>query len=224
MNLLVVEDEPLLADSMIHYFRNQGYTCSHADKAAKALYLIRGNEYDCIFLDLSLPDGDGMQIMREIISVQPDAAIIMVTARNAMQDRIDGLNTGADDYISKPFSLAELSARLHAVLRRRYRIRENILHLNGLELHLDNQLAMIQGNDLHLTRSEYAILRYLALNKGKTITKTSLSEHIWGDKIDEMLSLDVMQSHVKNLRKKLQEAGLPELIKTVYGVGYRLEV
>jgi len=150
--------------------------------------------------------------------------VVILTARGEVEDKVEGLELGSDDYLAKPFAMAELRARIHAVLRRRFKIDENEIKAGKLLLNLNHMEVVYDGRTLELTETEYKILRYLLLNKNKTITRIALAEHIWGSKVDDRFSLDFINSHMKNLRKKLSQAGAPELIETVYGVGYKLEV
>ena len=223
MRALIVEDEPFLRESLESHLNKEGFTTDAVSNKYNATELILADEYDLVLLDLGLPDGDGLELLTTIKESEADTATIILSARGELEDRVEGLERGSDDYLPKPFSMLELTARIHAVLRRRFKINDNHIQCGELTVHLDQNTVRVQGKTLDLTDSEYRILRYLILNKNRTITRFSLSEHIWGDKVDERFSLDFISSHIKNLRKKLGEVGLPDLIKTVYGVGYRLE-
>lgn len=223
MRALIVEDEPLLRESLERHLAQEGFTTDMAARKASAQQLITSGEYDLMLLDLSLPDGDGLDLLQTLKTTGADTATIILSARGELQDKVKGLELGSDDYLPKPFSMLELTARIHAVLRRRYKIHDNFIKIGELTVHLDHNTVSVGKNLLDLTDSEYRILRYLSLNRNKTVTRFALSEHIWGDKIDERFSLDFINSHIKNLRKKLGSYELDTLIKTVYGIGYRLE-
>lgn len=224
MRSLVVEDESLLNEDLEQQLREEEqFNVDCAFSFQEAHDLIAGEEYDLILLDLSLPDGDGLDLLQKIKSWYSDTAVVIITARGEVEDKVKGLELGSDDYLAKPFAMAELQARIHAVLRRKFKIEENKVSAGPLTLDLDNLQLAYQNEPIDCTETEYKILRYLMLNKNKTITRIALSEHIWGSKVDDRFSLDFINSHMKNIRKKLSEAGVPDLIKTVYGVGYKLE-
>lgn len=223
MRLLIVEDEPYLADSLNKELKTEGFTIDISPNVASALNAIADENYDILLLDLNLPDGDGLDVLRELRKYHKDTAVIIITARGEIEDRVKGLNLGSDDYISKPFSIMELTARINAVMRRKFNLEDNRIALNGLEIHLDEPSVFHDHVPIVLTKIEYKLLRYLAVNKGKTISRISLAEHIWGNEIDTRFSLDFINSHIKNLRKKLKEAGIDDPIQTIYGVGYRID-
>jgi DNA-binding response OmpR family regulator len=183
---------------------------------------VAGDEYDLVLLDLGLPDGNGLELLKMIKKNYDETAVVIITAHGEVDEKVEGLELGSDDYLAKPFAMAELRARIHAVLRRRFKINENDIAIGKMVLHLNHPEVTADGKPVDLTETEYKILRYLALNRNKTITRIALAEHIWGSKIDDRFSFDFINSHMKNLRKKLSDAGLPEMISTVYGVGYKL--
>ena len=222
MRALIVEDEPMLRESLEQHLLQDGFTIDAAERKLHAEDFLLANEYDLLLLDLGLPDGDGLDLLKDFTHEQKNMATIILSARGELEDRIQGLELGSDDYLPKPFSMLELTARIHAVLRRRFKISENHISIGDLVIHLDQNTVKLNQHTLDLTDSEYRILRYLALNKNKTLTRFALSEHIWGEKVDERFSLDFISSHIKNLRKKLAKEGLGDIIKTVYGTGYRL--
>ena len=222
MRALIVEDEPMLRESLEQHLLQDGFTIDAAERKLHAEDFLLANEYDLLLLDLGLPDGDGLDLLKDFTQEQKNMATIILSARGELEDRIQGLELGSDDYLPKPFSMLELTARIHAVLRRRFKISENYISIGDLVIHLDQNTVKLNEEILDLTDSEYRILRYLALNKNKTLTRFALSEHIWGEKVDERFSLDFISSHIKNLRKKLAKEGLGDIIKTVYGTGYRL--
>lgn len=222
MRALIVEDEPLLNEELEEQLLEEQFTVDSAVTLQDAEDLVAGDEYDLVLLDLGLPDGNGLELLRMIKKYYEDTAVVILTARGEVEDKVKGLELGSDDYLAKPFAMAELRARIHAVLRRKFKINENEISVDGLLLNLEHLKVSYKGAPLQLTETEYKILRYLLLNKDKTITRIALAEHIWGSKIDDRFSLDFINSHMKNLRKKLSEVGIPDLIETVYGVGYKL--
>ena len=224
MRALVVEDEPLLNEELEEHLLEEQFSVDCAETLQQGRNLVTGDEYDLVLLDLGLPDGNGLELLKMIKKYYEETAVVILTARGEVEDKVEGLELGSDDYLAKPFAMAELRARIHAVLRRRFKIDENEIKAGKLLLNLNHMEVGYDGRTLELTETEYKILRYLLLNKNKTITRIALAEHIWGSKVDDRFSLDFINSHMKNLRKKLSQAGAPELIETVYGVGYKLEV
>ncbi len=223
MRALVVEDEPLLNEELEEQLLEEQFSVDCAETLQEGRDLVAGDEYDLVLLDLGLPDGNGLELLKMIKKYYDETVVVILTARGEVEDKVKGLELGSDDYLAKPFAMAELRARIHAVLRRRFKISDNEILIGKLLLNLNHMEVSYGGKPIDLTETEYKILRYLVLNKNKTITRIALAEHIWGSKIDDRFSLDFINSHMKNLRKKLSEAGAPELIETVYGVGYKLE-
>lgn len=223
MRALVVEDEPLLNESLVEHLGDDGFTVDSAEYYSEAQERLLGEQYDVVLLDLRLPDGDGMDILKDLRKQKLDSAVIILTAKGELEDRIEGLNLGADDYLPKPFSMQELSARLHAVLRRKFKVADNHIEIGPLRVDMDQAKVQVKGEDLTLTQTEYNLLRYLALNRERTVTRIALAEHVWGDRVDDRFSLDFINSHIKNLRKKLNNACGYDFIKTIYGLGYQLQ-
>lgn len=223
MRALIVEDEPLLNEELQEQLLDEQFNVDSAKTLSEAREWVTGDEYDLVLLDLGLPDGNGLDLLRMIKKLYDETAVVILTARGEVDEKVEGLELGSDDYLAKPFAMAELRARIHAVLRRRFKISDNEIAVGDLVLNLNHMEVRFNGNSLDLTETEYKILRYLSLNKNKTITRIALAEHIWGSKIDDRFSLDFINSHMKNLRKKLSDAGVSELINTVYGVGYKLK-
>ncbi|MDR9417563.1 response regulator transcription factor [Gracilimonas sp.] len=222
MRALVVEDEQLLNKELKEQLLEEQFTVDTAVDFPKAETLLIGEIYDLVLLDLSLPGGDGLDLLKQIKSYDKDTTVIILTARGEIDDRIKGLELGSDDYLSKPFAMAELRARIHAVLRRKFKINDNEITIGKISLHLDHMQVYYDKKPIGLTDTEYKMLRYLFLNKNKVVTRIALSEHIWGNKVDDRFSLDFINSHMKNIRKKLANSNAPDLIETVYGVGYKL--
>ncbi len=222
MRALIVEDEPLLIEDLEECLLEEQFNVDSAQRLRKASDLVAAEEYDLILLDLGLPDGDGLDLLKTIKKDHKETAVIIITARGETEDKVKGLELGSDDYLAKPFPIAELRARIHAVMRRKYDISNNQIVAGPVKLNVDHMKVLVDDEPLDVTETEYKMMRYLMLNKNKTITRIALAEHIWGSKIDDRFSLDFINSHMKNIRKKLNAAGVENLIKTVYGVGYKL--
>lgn len=223
MRALVVEDEPLLNEELQEQLLDEQFNVDSAKTLSEAREMVIGDEYDLVLLDLGLPDGNGLDLLKMIKKHYDATAVVILTARGEVDEKVEGLELGSDDYLAKPFAMAELRARIHAVLRRRFKISDNEITVGDLVLNLNHMEVEHEGRPIELTETEYKILRYMTLNKNKTITRIALAEHIWGSKIDDRFSLDFINSHMKNLRKKLSDAGALGLINTVYGVGYKLK-
>lgn len=223
MRALVVEDEPLLNEELQEQLLDEQFIVDSAKTLSEARERLIGDGYDLVLLDLGLPDGNGLDLLKMIKEHYDETAVIILTARGEVDEKVEGLELGSDDYLAKPFAMAELRARIHAVLRRRFKISDNEITVGDLVLNLNHMKVEHEGKPIHLTETEYKILRYMTLNKNKTITRIALAEHIWGSKIDDRFSFDFINSHMKNLRKKLSDAGALGLINTVYGVGYKLK-
>lgn len=226
MRALVVEDEILLNEELEEQLLEEQFTVDTALDFEQAEDLLLGEQYDLVLLDLSLPGGDGLDLLKMIKkqrSTSNDTAVIILTARGEIEDRVQGLELGSDDYLSKPFAMPELRARIHAVLRRKFKINDNEITIKDISVHLDALKVSYNKATVDLTDTEYKMLRYLFLNKNKTVTRIALAEHIWGNKIDDRFSLDFINSHMKNIRRKLTTSNAPDLIETVYGVGYKIK-
>lgn len=222
MKILLVEDEKELAQSISEYLAvSEKFTCDVAHNIQKASELIELYNYDCFIVDIGLPDGSGLELIQEIKAEENKAGIIIVSARDALEDRIEGLNIGADDYLVKPFHLSELNARIYSLIRRLKLEGNSVMKLNEISIDAQSRAVSIKGKEIDLTKSEYDILFYLATNKNKVISKTSIAEHLAGEYVDGLYSLDFVYLHIKNLRKKLVAEGCKDYIKTVYGVGYK---
>jgi DNA-binding response OmpR family regulator len=221
MHVLIVEDEIPLAKEVRNYLEKEGFSCDEAYTGKLASDKLFSNDYDILLLDLGLPDYDGIDLLKESIANNSNTAVIILSARSALEDRIKGLNIGADDYLPKPFSLLELKSRIMAVMRRKHGIRVNIILINGLEIDLDKRLVSSGGNIISLTRKEYDILSFLILNKNRVVTRLQISEHIWGDIIEENYNSNYIDVHIKNLRKKLSEFVEGDFLETVRGIGFQ---
>ncbi len=223
MKLLIVEDEAALRTALLDYLRHDGYVCETAATYAQAHEKIKLYQYDCVLLDLTLPDGNGLDLLRTLKADESAAGVLIISARDAVADKITGLDLGADDYLPKPFHLPELNARLRAIRRRRQFQGQRHVMFRDLTVFPDQHLALVRDQPLALTRKEYDLLLFLLTNSNRVLTKEAIAEHVWGDDSDLADSFDFIYTHLKNLRKKLHEAGASNYIRTIYGLGYKLE-
>ncbi|MBC8084825.1 MAG: response regulator transcription factor [Hymenobacter sp.] len=222
MKLLLVEDEAALRLTLVDSLRQGGYVVEVAADFAQAYEKIKLYQYDCVLVDLTLPDGDGLDLVRTLKSDGSPAGVLVLTARDGIDDRVQGLDLGADDYLVKPFHLSELNARLRALLRRRQFQGQHHIVFRDLLVWPELSEASVRGEALTLTRKEYDLLLYFLANPGRVLTKEAVAEHLCGDQVDAADSFDFIYTHMKNLRKKLQEKGADDYIRTLYGVGYKL--
>lgn len=221
MKILIIEDERQLSDSIVAFLTHDDYLCEQAMTYAEAMARISVYEYDCILLDLMLPDGNGLNLLKEIKAAMPRAGVIIVSAKDSTNDKVEGLRLGADDYISKPFHLSELSMRVFALLRRKCFTACNILVCGDICIDLPKRAASARGQRLDLTKTEYELLLFLIENRRRVVPKSALAEHLSGDIADMMDDFNFVYAHIKNLKTKLAAAGTSECIKTYYGAGYR---
>ncbi|MBB4800237.1 DNA-binding response OmpR family regulator [Flavobacterium nitrogenifigens] len=222
MNILIVEDNRELAVEVYDFLCNAGYICKIAHTCADALEEFNSNDYDAMLLDLGLPDGDGFEVLQTVRKTKSKMAVIVLTARGELDDRINGLHLGADDYLTKPFALTELSARLFAVIRRIHGFTLNNLTINGFVLQLQDYKVSFNEQPINLTKKEFDIFQYLVLNKNRVITRLQLTEHIWGDILEVNSDSNFIDVHVRNLRKKLDKHAPIDWFETVRNVGYRI--
>lgn len=223
MKILIVEDEIELSKSIAEYLSGEDYLCEFAYNYEEAMGKITAFEYDCILLDITLPDGNGLQIIEELKKVNKQDGVIIISAKNALDDKIKGLQLGADDYLTKPFHLSELMARIYSIIRRKQFDNSNIIHLNELEIDLLAKSVSVHKKHIFLTKKEFDLLLYFIGNKNKVISKSTLAEHLSGDFADMFDNHDFVYAHVKNLKKKLYDAQCNHYLKTVYGTGYKWE-
>lgn len=221
MKLLIIEDERRLSDSIVAYLGNEKYLCEQAFDYDQAIEKAGMYDYDCIVLDLMLPGGNGLDILREIRRHNNPAGVIIVSAKDALEDKIKGLEIGADDYLAKPFHMAELSMRIYAVIRRRQFAASNTLRDNGLEINLRDSTVSADGRTIVLTKSEYELLLFFIGNKNRVVSKSAIAEHLSGEMADYMDNHDFVYTHIKNLKAKLAAAGVCECIQNIYGMGYK---
>ena len=221
MKLLLIEDEQSLRETIEKYFDEEGSVCESCSDQRSAIQKIAVYNYDCILLDIGLPDGDGFAVLDYLKKTGKNECVLIISARNSLDDKIKGLNLGADDYITKPFHLAELKARLMAIFRRKTFDSNNTLSYNDISVDLLGRTVTVNSKVMVLTRKEYDMLLYFMANKGKVISKNAIAEHLWGDEMDMLDSFDFIYTHIKNLRKKLMELSGKDYFATIYGVGYK---
>jgi len=224
LNLLIVEDEPELSHSIATYLFQNKFTCDTALDFSSANSKISTGQYSCIILDLSLPGGSGLELLRRLKSINKTEGVLIISAKNSLDDKIEGLELGADDYLTKPFHLAELSARVNAIIRRKSFDGNNTVILDKLIINIADKTVATENGNVELTRKEYELLLYFASNKNRVLTKESIIDHLWVNHANMSDTYDIIYSHIKNLRKKLMESGCPDYIKAVYGMGYKFMV
>jgi len=223
MKILIIEDETELARSISEYLSGENYICEFAPTFSEAMEKVEAFQYDCILLDIMLPDGSGLAILEELKRQNKQDGVIIISAKNALDDKIKGLQLGADDYLTKPFHLSELMARIYSIIRRKQFNNSNVVKQNELEIDLLAKTVTINNQTIILTKKEFDLLIYFIGNKNKVISKSTLAEHLSGDFADMLDNHDFVYAHVKNLKKKLYDAGCDHYLKTVYGTGYKWE-
>ena len=224
MKLLIIEDEISLANSIVSFLKMDGHICEQATNYKSALEKINLYQYDCALVDINLPDGSGLDIIRKLKAANKPTGIIIISARDTVDDRVKGLEIGADDYLVKPFDLAELNARIKSLIRRISFSGSNIIEAGKITIYPDDLQIKIGEAILGLTKKEYDLLLFFVSNTNRVVTKETIAEHLWGDYIDMADSYDFVYAHIKNLRKKLQEKGVENYIHTIYGLGYKFQV
>jgi len=221
MKILIIEDEIELLVAISNFLTKKNYICELAANYAIADDKIAIYEYDIILLDITLPDGNGLDLLKSIKKHQKKAGIIIISAKNSLDDKIHGLDLGADDYITKPFYLSELNSRIKAVLRRKQFDGTSILTYNEISANTESKSVTINGHAIILTKKEYDLLLFFMINKDRVLTKEAIAEHLWEDNIDLADTYDFIYTHLNNLRKKIRVAGGADYIKTLYGMGYK---
>jgi len=223
MKILIVEDETDLLEDISSYLKMEGFICEKSKNFSEAEEKIQLYTYDIILIDINLPDGSGFDLVKMAKHKHTETGIIIISAREGLQDRINGLDTGADDYLVKPFHLSELNARINSLIRRvKFEGDDQILH-KELKVIPSERLVFVNEKQMSLTKKEYDLLIYFLANKNKVVTKESISEHLWGDYADNSDSFDFVYNHIKNLRRKIEDKGGNDYLKTIYGVGYKFE-
>ncbi len=223
MKILIVEDEKNLLETVTVFLQKEGFVCEMADSYFAAEDKLAAFDYDIIILDIALPDGNGLDLLRKIKVSDNSAGILIVSSRNSLDDKLVGLDLGADDYITKPFHLSELNSRIRAVLRRRKFNGTKELVFREFRLLPEQWEAFVGDKKLQLTPKEYELLLYFVTNKNRVLTRQSIAEHLWGDYMDMADRFDFVYTHLNNLRKKIRRSGGNDYIKTVYGIGYKME-
>jgi DNA-binding response OmpR family regulator len=224
MKVLIIEDEQQLAQSIIRYLSGESYVCEHAATYQEALDKIHLYEYECILLDLMLPGGDGIRLLEAMKQQNKHEGIIIISAKDSFDDKIKGLQTGADDYLVKPFHLPELAARIYSVIRRRKFSNSNVIQQGELQIDLLAKTVHVHDVAVPLTRKEFDLLVYFIGNKNRVISKNALAEHLSGDMADMLDNHSFVYAHIKNLKRKLSEAGGGNYLKTIYATGYKWEI
>lgn len=222
MNVLIVEDEKSLSHEIEIFLTKQGFNCDVAFNGKSASEKIFVNSYDFILLDVGLPDYSGFDLLKEAKAGNRDAAFIILTARSELDDKIMGLDLGADDYLAKPFSLLELQSRMQAILRRRHGLKSNTVQVGDFIMDISSRTIACKGEPVNLTKKEFDLLHYLTLHKNRVLTRMQLTEHIWGEVMEDDYDSNYIDVHIKNLRKKLSAVAPADFIETVRGIGYRL--
>lgn len=221
LKLLIIEDEPSLRENIINYLNGDGNICESCSTLSSAISKLSGYNYDCILLDIGLPDGQGFAVLDFLRAQMKTEAVLIISAKNSLEDKLKGLDLGADDYLTKPFHLAELKARVVAIYRRKAFNSNNQLVFNEITINLPGRTVEVNNTVIILTKKEYDMLLYFIANKEKVISKNAIAEHLWGDEMDMHDNFDFIYTHIKNLRKKLADATDREYLKSIYGIGYK---
>lgn len=224
MKILLIEDEPELRKSIKQYLHQEGYLVESASEFLLAKEKAGVYEYDCVLVDITLPNGSGLDIVKQLKEANSKAGIIIISAKNSSDDKINGLDLGADDYLAKPFNLAELNSRIKALLRRRNFEGSKTIVVNEITIIPEERTVKVNGEIVNLTQKEYELLLFFISNKNRVLSKNTIAEHLWGDDSDQMDSHDFIYVHLRNMRKKLAEKGCEDYVQTIYGIGYNFKV
>ena len=224
MKILIVEDDKDLREITTASLEKERYVVSQAPDYRTALQKIEDYDYDCILLDIMLPDGNGLDLLEELHALGKRTNVIILSAKDSLEDKVNGLDLGAEDYLPKPFHLAELHARIKSLFRRNLRDGERKLQVGNIEVFPDQFRVLVQGKEIELNRKEYDILNYFMSRPGRLVNKNTLAESVWGDHIDQVDNFDFIYAQIKNLRKRLKDAGATPELKSVYGFGYKFVV
>ncbi|MEX1063246.1 MAG: response regulator transcription factor [Balneolaceae bacterium] len=224
MKLLLVEDNEDLRQNILTYLEREGYICETSADYDQAFDKIITYTYDVVLIDIMIPKGNGLQLLGELKNEHPETGIIIISAKNSLDDKIKGLELGADDYMTKPFQLPELQARIKAVHRRNRLSGSPVVLVNEIRINTLAMEVLVNDRKIGLTPKEYDLLLYFASNKNHVLSKQTIAEHLWGDYVDHLENLDFVYQHIKNLRKKLISAGSTDYIESVYGIGYKFNV
>jgi len=221
MKVLIIEDEAGLQQSIKKYLEHQGFVCEVVGDFVTGMEKVYNFNYDCVVVDIGLPQGSGLDIVKQLKKIESKAGIIIISAKNALEDKLKGLELGSDDYLTKPFHLSELNARINAIIRRRNFGGSKTIQFNEIKLDPEALRVTVNEKTVELTDKEYQLLEYFIANQRRVLTKAAIAEHIWGDEYEQVSNYDFIYTHIKNLRKKLIDAGCEDYIKTVYRTGYR---
>ena len=220
MKILVIEDERDLAETISNYLEEEGYRCEQAETIEQGSEKVNLYEYDCMLVDIGLPDGNGLALIKEMKMYHPETGIIIISAKNSLDDKILGLDMGADDYLTKPFHLPELNSRIKSLLRRRKFEGKQKLVIGKMTILPESKQVLVIGEEITLTKKEFDLLMFCVSNRRRILSKESIAEHLWGDFADSADSFDFVYTHIKNLRKKLSEKTGEDYFHNVYGTGY----
>ncbi len=224
MKLLVIEDEASLNQSIVDFLSAAGYLCESVFTYREAIQKIDYHSYDCIILDIMLPGGSGLELLRYLKQDAKTDGVIIISAKGALEDKIEGLQIGADDYLTKPFHLSELSVRIAAIIRRKKFNGQSIVSIGDIKIDTIGKTVSVQEQPVELTQKEFQLLLFLVINKNRILSKNAIAQHLWGDDMDFPANYDFIYSHIKNLRKKMMAAGAEDCIRSIYGEGYKLQV
>jgi DNA-binding response OmpR family regulator len=222
MNVLIVEDEKSLSQEIEAFLKKEHFLCDTAFTGEDASEKIAVNLYDFVLLDLGLPDYDGFELLKEARKAGSEASFIILTAREAVSDKVQGLDLGADDYLAKPFSLLELLSRMNAINRRKFGVKSTELKLGDFKISLENRTVTHNQELVNLTKKEFDLLTYLLLHKNRVLTRLQLTEHIWGNVLEDDYDSNYIDVHIKNIRKKMGQYADTDWLETVRGIGYRI--
>lgn len=220
MKILLVEDEPSLLLAMRQFLEEEGYIVTTAATFAKASMSLNDYDYDCVVVDIGLPDGNGLNLIRQLKAADKESGLIIISAKDSLDDKLTGLELGSDDYITKPFHLPELNARIKSVLRRRFFGGSNLIRFGEIVVDPLSHWVTVADQRIEMTEKEYNLLLFFIANQNRLLTKSAIAEYVWGDHMDMADSHDFLYTHIKNLRRKLMDAGCPDYLKTRYGAGY----
>jgi DNA-binding response OmpR family regulator len=222
MKILVIEDEPEMQGLIKQFLEDENYTVEVADNFQSGLDKIVSYDYDCILLDITLPGGNGLDILQELKHLDKADSVIIISAKDSIDDKVKGLDLGADDYLTKPFHITELNARIKSVIRRKKTDGRKLLELENVKINIEERSVIINNESVELNRKEFDILVFFGMNKTRIVSKSAIAENIWGDYIDQANDFDFIYSQIKNLRKKLRDHNAEIDINSVYGMGYKL--
>jgi len=224
VKILIVEDEPAMNQSMVDYLTTMNYTCESVSSYQEALEKVELFDYDCIVLDIMLPGGSGLNLIKVLKQDRKTDGVIVISAKGALEDKLVGLQLGADDYLTKPFHLSELSVRIAAIIRRRQFNGQSLIHAGDITVNIEAKQVTVNDKVLELTQKEFQILLFFLANRNRVLSKNAIALHLLGDEMDMADNYDFLYTHIKNLRRKIIVAGGADVIKSVYGVGYKLQL